>query len=176
MDEFCVQIRFRILIESLMSRAACFTVPSPQGATQLQTLLRTQQSLGTGDPTIKFGGTLDFSVEFADQGTLYFVAGLARLYRSIFHKKSTATRDGPWCSLIAAVLSKRHYRQINNERAYEYGVRSRNAECNETRGEITLHFFTRSNLTSSKPFRNVRLNKTRTDDARRARETSDVHR
>ena len=65
-----------------------------------------------------FLGTDKRQVKRADDVRYLLIAGLASTYEAIFGVAPTATRTGPWCSFLAAVLTCCEDREMNIDSAY----------------------------------------------------------
>jgi hypothetical protein len=55
-----------------------------------------------------------------------FILNLAEIYQRLIGQPPTTTRDGPWCSFLALVLSRCGSRKISNNGAYDAWRKARN--------------------------------------------------
>lgn len=62
---------------------------------------------------------LQISVPESGNLRLRFVAALAKLYYEVFDEIPAATRDGRWCTFLAAVLSECQHRRVTSDNAHE---------------------------------------------------------
>ena len=71
------------------------------------------------------GSPVGISSQSSEELRLEFVKGLAGIYTVVFNQEPKATRDGPWCLFLAAVLSKTQHQQVSADRAHEIWLKVR---------------------------------------------------